>query len=117
MVAIALLVPVVSMAVPLPAVTAPAAPAQPAYYGPGLCASAQYECLKIQPGQNWEKLFPDAGQRDLVQRINRCYNALWPGKIIAVPRDLAHVMMIELAPFPHQIEGDTEKQVIVDQDK
>ena len=117
MVAIALLVPVVSMAVPLPAVTAPAAPAQPAYYGPGLCASAQYECLKIQPGQNWEKLFPDAGQRDLVQRINRCYNALWPGKIIAVPRDLAHVTMIELAPFPHQIEGDTEKQVIVDQDK
>lgn len=117
MVVIALLVPIVLMVSPVSAATVPAEPALPAYYGPGLCASTQYECIKIQPGQSWEKLFPDEGQRDLVQRINRCYNSLWPGKTIAVPRDLAHVTMIELAPFAHEIDGDTEKQVIIDQDK
>ncbi len=39
---------------------------KPIYYGPGLCASPQYECIKVAPGQSWEKLFPDEQQRDLV---------------------------------------------------
>lgn len=111
--AIAFLTPVISAAATL----APSAPVQPAYYGPGLCAYAQYECVKIQPGQSWERLFPNEEQRDLVQRINRSYNSLWPGKVIAVPRNLSQVTMLELAPFAHQIDGDNEKQIIVDQDK
>jgi lipoprotein-anchoring transpeptidase ErfK/SrfK len=109
---LAILLPIISIA----ATTAPLPPAQPAYYGPGLCVYAQYECIKIQSGQSWERLFPNEEQRDLVQRINRSYNSLWPGKVIAVPRDLAHVTMLELAPFPHHID-DNEKQVIIDQDK
>ena len=47
---------------------------KPPYYGTGLCASPQYECIKITHGQTWERLFPDDAQRDLVQRINRNYN-------------------------------------------
>lgn len=91
----------------------------PVYYGAGLCtaASAQYECVKVTSSQSWEKMFPDEAQRDLVQRVNRNYNYLWQGKVLAVPRDLAHVTLLDLSPFPNKIEGETEKQIIVDQDK
>ena len=90
---------------------------KPIYYGPGLCASSQYECIKVGQGQSWEKLFPDEQQRDLVQRVNRTYNYLWLGKEIVVPRDLAHATLLGLAPFPLTIKPESEKQIIVDQDK
>lgn len=93
-----------------------ATPAEPIYYGPGLCAYPQYQCVKISAGESWVKLFPDENQRDLVQRINRSYNTLYPGKVIVVPRNLSQVTLLELAPFSHTI-NDHEKQVIVDQDK
>lgn len=90
----------------------------PTYYGLGLCNYPEYQCVKVDRGQSWESLFPDERQRDLVQRINRSYNALWPGKQIVVPRDLAHVTLLDLAPFPRQIhEEEKEKQVVVDQEK
>lgn len=87
------------------------------YYGKGLCAYPQYECIKIERGQTWAKLFPDEQQRDIVQRINRSYNPLWPGKEIAVPRILANKTLLDFSPFPLQIKSNGEKQVIVDQDK
>ena len=91
----------------------------PIYYGAGLCtnANAQYECVKVESSQSWEKMFPDETQRDLVQRINRNYNYLWQGKVLAVPRDLPHVTILDLSPFPHKIPSENEKLVIVDQDK
>lgn len=98
------------------AATPTVAPAKPIYYGPGLCEYEQYECIKIKSGDSWVKLFPDENQRDLVQRVNRTYNNLWPGKVIAVPRNLSTVTLVDLAPFPHSIKTN-EKQVIVDQDK
>lgn len=107
-------IPAIAMAV-VPATKV--APQLPSYYGPGLCASSEYQCVKVDKSQSWEHLFPDEAQRDLVQRINRNYNYLWQGKVIAVPRDLAHVTLLDLAPFPHHIDGDNEKEVIVDQDK
>ena len=73
----------------------------PIYYGAGLCtsASAQYECVKVDKSQSWESLFPDEVQRDLIQRVNRNYNYLWQGKVIAVPRDLAHVQLVNWGPI------------------
>lgn len=87
-----------------------------AYYGSSLCAYPQYQCIKIERGQSWENLFPDEQQRDLVQRLNRAYNSLWPGKEIAVPRKLSEATMFTLSPFPLHID-DNEKQIVVDQDK
>jgi lipoprotein-anchoring transpeptidase ErfK/SrfK len=87
------------------------------YYGTGLCASPDYQCVKINRGESWTSLFPNEEQRDLVQRINRSYNSLWPGKEIAVPRDLSHASMRSLSPFPLNINADPEKRIIVDQDK
>ncbi|WP_131781301.1 L,D-transpeptidase [Legionella gresilensis] len=88
-----------------------------AYYGKGLCAYPQYECIKVGKGQTWEKLFPDEQQRDIVQRVNRSYNYLWYGKEIVVPRNLTNKTILDFAPFPLQIKPEGEKQVIVDQDK
>ncbi|MDP3560541.1 MAG: L,D-transpeptidase [Legionellaceae bacterium] len=87
------------------------------YYGPSLCAYPQFECVKVSSGQSWEKLFPDPRERDIVQRVNRSYNSLWPGKIIAVPRNLNTITLLDVAPFPQKITDVGNKQVIVDQDK
>ena len=86
------------------------------FYGTGLCGYPQYNCIKVN-GMSWERLFPDPVQRDIVQRINRTYNPLWTGKEIAIPKNLAHLTANDVAPFPLKIEGETEKQIIVDQDK
>jgi len=98
-------------------VAKPTEPPPSPYYGVGLCDNPLYECIKTMAGDSWEKLFPDEAQRDLVQRINRCYNNLWAGKTIAVPRDLSHDTLLSLSPFPQKINGEHEKEIIVDQDK
>lgn len=103
------------LSLPLIATAAPVEE-KPVYYGPGLCASPLYECVKVSSGQTWERLFPNETQRDLVQRVNRSYNYLWAGKEIAVPRNLDQANMIDFAPFPQKID-EHEKQIIVDQDK
>lgn len=87
------------------------------YYGTGLCAYPQYQCIKVGSGQSWEKLFPDEQQRDIVQRLNRSYNYLWAGKVIVVPRNLTQKTLLDFSPFPLKIDAEGEKQVIVDQDK
>ncbi|AWN75205.1 L,D-transpeptidase [Legionella anisa] len=86
------------------------------FYGTGLCGYPQYDCIKVESGQSWETLFPDENQRDIVQRVNRTYNPLWTGKIIAVPKNLAYLTVFDVAPFPLKIP-EHQKQIIVDQDK
>lgn len=88
----------------------------PAYYGTALCKYPQYECIKVQSGQNWKNLFPNEKQRDLVQKVNRTYNWIGSGRVLAVPKNLADASLLEHAPFPQHI-AEHEKQVIVDQDK
>ncbi|MFA1386802.1 L,D-transpeptidase [Legionella pneumophila] len=87
------------------------------FYGTALCAYPQYECIKVTGGQNWEKLFPDPVQRDIVQRVNRTYNYLWSGREIAVPKNLANINIFDVSPFPLKIQSENEKQIIVDQEK
>jgi hypothetical protein len=86
------------------------------YYGTSLCGFPQYECIKITSGQNWDNLFPDPDKRDIVQRVNRSYNTLWAGRVIAVPKNLAYINLLDVSPFPLKMEGETEKQIIIDQD-
>jgi hypothetical protein len=87
------------------------------FYGTALCGYPQYTCIKVAPGQTWENLFPNPEQRDIVQRVNRTYNNLWAGKEIAVPKNLEHLTLLDVAPFPVKLEDESEKQVIVDQEK
>lgn len=87
------------------------------FYGTGLCGYPQYDCIKVASGQTWENMFPDPEKRDIVQRINRSYNSLWTGREIAVPKNLAIINVLDVAPFPLKLEDNTEKQIVVDQDK
>ena len=87
------------------------------FYGTALCGYPQYSCLTVISGQSWENLFPDPQQRDVVQRINRTYNTLYPGKQIAVPKNLNEITLFDVSPFPLKMEGETQKQIIVDQEK
>ncbi|EHL29671.1 L,D-transpeptidase [Legionella drancourtii] len=87
------------------------------FYGTGLCGYPQYDCITVASGQNWENMFPDPQQLDIVQRINRTYNPLWVGKVIAVPKNLAYINMLDVAPFPLKIPDENQKEIIVDQDK
>jgi hypothetical protein len=89
----------------------------PKFYGIGLCDNPQFECIKVSSGQSWQKLFPDEVQRDIVQRINRTYNSLYPGKVIAIPRHMQNATMLDFSPFPLKIKPDVTKQVIIDQNK
>ena len=98
-------------------VAAPAAWAgDPLYYGSNLCKHPQFECIKVKKGQSWKRLFPDEQDRDLVQRLNRTYNSLWAGKVIAVPKNLKELTILDISPFPKKMEPN-ERQIIVDQDK
>ncbi|KTD11343.1 L,D-transpeptidase [Legionella jamestowniensis] len=88
------------------------------YYGPSLCKYKDYyTCIKVTRGKNWEKLFPDTVQRDLVQRLNRTNNRLWNGKVLAVPKNLATATLFNLSPFPLKINPSDNTQIIVDQEK
>lgn len=87
------------------------------YFGTALCAYPQYECVKIGRSQSWKSMFPDAKQRDIVQRLNRSYNYLWAGKTIVVPKNLEYISILDVAPFPLRIDPEGEKQIVVDQDK
>lgn len=89
----------------------------PQFFGSGLCNNPQFECIKIASSTSWDKLFPDEQQRDLVQRVNRTYNYLYAGKIIAVPRHLEDINILNYSPFPKKIKSGEGKQVIVDQNK
>ncbi len=89
---------------------------EPQYYGSGLCQAPGFHCVKVSGGSTWTSLFPDERQRDLVQRINRTYNPLWAGKMLAVPDDLSHANLLDYAPFEQQLKV-SEKQIIVDQNK
>ena len=88
-----------------------------AYYGTALCAYPQYECIKVGKNQGWESLFPDPEKRDLVQRLNRTYNAIWYGREIVVPKNLDSTTFRDISPFPLTVKDIGEKQIIVDQDK
>ena len=88
------------------------------YYGQSLCKNPQFECVRVSRSQSWKAMFPNKRERDVVQRLNRTYNHLWAGKVLAVPKNLEQVTWKDISPFPLKIKPDEHvKQIIVDQDK
>ncbi len=109
---------VLALAVGFPVIGIAAdAPDAPQFFGVGLCNNPKFECIKVALSQSWERLFPDEQQRDLVQRVNRSYNYLYAGKILAVPRHLKDADVLDYSPFPRKIKSGEGKQVIIDQNK
>lgn len=87
------------------------------YFGSTLCKDPKYKCIKINENQSWSELFPDDDQRDLIKTINRTNVFLEPGMVIAVPKKLYHMSILEFAPFPLTIKNYMEKLIVVDQNQ
>lgn len=86
------------------------------YYGSGLCNHPDFYCAKANVS-GWERAFPDPAQRDIVQKVNRTYNTLWKGRVIAVPKNLDSITILDVSPFPLTMVSNGEKIIIVDQEK
>lgn len=87
------------------------------FYGKKLCKKADYTCVKVKRGQSWEKLFPNAEQRDIVKRVNRMNRRLYAGLTIAVPKNLDNLTVYDVSPFPRYIDTTGEKTIYIDQEK
>lgn len=83
-------------------------------YGEILCKDPLYRCLKIKRGDSWARLFKDEQQRDLVKRVNRMNAFLKPGMIIAVPLQLSKISLLDVSPFPRNIQSRGEKSLVID---
>lgn len=86
-----------------------------ARFGEHLCHEPDYFCLKVKPLESWEKLFPNAEERDLVMRVNRMNVSLYPGMTIAVPKNIERLTIYDVAPFPRYIQSNGEKTILVSQ--
>lgn len=84
-------------------------------YGETLCNLPDYFCMKIKNGENWEKFFPDAEERDMVRRINRMNVTLKPGMTIAVPKNIDRLTIYDVSPFPRYINANGKKSIYVSQ--
>lgn len=89
-------------------------PVRAASYGQKLCQSAAYDCLKVKPGSTWNKLFPNPQQNLIVKKVNRMNTELHAGMVIAVPKKLDSMDLIEAAPFPHRISPRASNLIKVD---
>lgn len=85
------------------------------YRAKGLCFKPGYHCIKSTG--SWNKMFPDVVQRDIVQRVNRTNMNVWRGKTIAIPNDLKNITLLDVSPFPRQIDEKGNTMIIIDQDK
>lgn len=97
------------------------APPTPAWaqmrFGESLCNSADYFCIKVKYGENWESLFPNEEERDIVRRVNRMNITLRAGMTIAVPKNIDRLTIYDVSPFPRYIEPSGEKTIYVSQPK
>lgn len=74
-----------------------------ALYGARICDNPGFHCYTVEAGDNWFNLFPDDGERDLVRRLNRMNIRLPIGTVIAIPDNLSSVSIMDISPFPSQI--------------
>jgi hypothetical protein len=106
-------------------------------YGEQYCDLVQYGCTTIQyqivektvtrgrrkktikviqkkVSPQWEELWPDETEREIVKRLNRMNGKLKGGMVIAYPLDMAGKTYMDYAPFPLTREGGGEKLIVVD---
>lgn len=86
-------------------------------FGESLCASPDYFCIKVNPDETWESLFPNDDERDLIMRINRMNLNLKSGMTIAIPKNIDRLTIYDVSPFPRYVESSGEKSIYVSQQK
>ena len=85
-----------------------------AYYGKELCSYPQFTCIKVKKSDTWEKRWPDPRERDLVMRLNRTNLPMTNRSWVVVPKNLASLDILDLSPFPGQMNTSGKKLVLVD---
>lgn len=93
-------------------------------YGARICHQKYFMCLKVQPGESWESLWPDTRDREIMMRINRRNLKLYAGMTVAVPFSLAMsspigsnqpILPLDFSPFtPVDFRGKGNKLVVFD---
>lgn len=83
-------------------------------YGNTYCSDPRYKCHTVWGGQTWQSMFRDPTARDIVMRVNRTNMQMYPGLVIAVPRDLDKLTLYDVAPFPRKIPATGNKVIIVE---
>lgn len=81
-------------------------------YSSKLCETGEYKCIVAEPGQTWERLWPDRHIRKSIMHFNRTNKRLRPGMLVALPPANVDDFMI-LAPFEPQISPPGEKLILV----
>ena len=87
--------------------------AQP-YYGSHLCGYPGFKCIKVQRGDTWARLFPNARDREIVKRLNRTNMSMKYRSWIIVPNNLRNISTLDLSPFPLHRDTNGKKLIIVD---
>lgn len=88
-----------------------------AYYGKDLCHYPQFTCIKVKKSDTWEKRWPDPRERDMVMRLNRTNLPITTRSWVLVPKNLESLDIMDLSPFPNQINTSGKKLVLVDLSK
>ncbi len=82
-------------------------------YGSNLCANdSSYHCYKVKRKDSWKSLFPNPDERDVVMRINRTNNQLYPGMRISIPNNI-NTNPLTYAPISNKIDAPGQKTIIV----
>ncbi len=84
-----------------------------AAYGQKICKTDGFHCVRVKRG-SWGSLFPDDHDRGIVMRLNRMNTQLYPGLTIAVPENLSDADIMDVAPFPKNVQPPGEKVIVVD---
>jgi hypothetical protein len=84
------------------------------FFSQRLCSDWRVHCHTVRWGETWESLFPNIEQRDIVMRLNRMNISLFGGAVIAIPKKLKYMTIMDIAPFAMKIPSGGEKKIVVD---
>ncbi len=87
---------------------------RPEAYGLSLCHQPGLHCVPVQVGDTWEKKFPNARQRDLIQHLNRTNIPLKYREWLIIPDHWNQVDFLDLGPFAKKIDPPGQKLLLVD---
>ncbi len=83
-------------------------------YGSRLCQSNRhFDCYRVKQRDSWDRLFPDSTEREIVMKVNRMNTSLYPGMLIAIPKDLSSTNVMDYTPLPRQIEAPGTRMIFV----
>ncbi len=83
-------------------------------YGRALCQQAGFMCHQVKWGETWWSLFRDPNEMMLVKKLNRKNTALRPGMIIAIPRNIGSVNIMQYSPLPQTVSASDSNLIKVD---